>query len=190
MKERSAYSFAAVLLLLAAGVPARTSDVEHQIPLVPEPKEVHLRDGGFRVGPNTRILVELGHQEEDRIAAETLAEEIQDQSGLTVGIDGTRAGAGHQGNTIVLARLQDRSMRRFFASRGLKPEPIGDQGYVLFSDRSHLVVAAYTGEGLFSGVQTLRQLLRQEGKNLICPAVAIRDWPGLDPHGATSGFSL
>jgi len=52
----------------------------------------------------------------------------------------------------------------------------------LFSDKSHLIVAAKSGQGLFSGVQTLRQLLRAGGKNLICPSVTIRDWPNLEPR--------
>src|SRR5215831_20754236 len=43
--------------------------------LEPQPKEVQLREGGFQVGPQTKIFVQLGHQAEDRIAAETLAEE-------------------------------------------------------------------------------------------------------------------
>src|SRR6201988_244387 len=47
--------------------------------LEPPPKEVQMRDGGFQVGPRTKILVQLGHQAEDRIAAETLAEEVQDR---------------------------------------------------------------------------------------------------------------
>ena len=189
MKDRLAYALAAILLLLTAAIPGRASDLERPLKLLPEPKEIHLRAGGFRVGPNTRILVEFGHQAEDRIAAETLAEEIQGQSGLSLGITGARVGSGEQGNTIVLARLQDRGVRNFFASKGLKPDPIGDQGYLLFSDQSHLVVAAYTGQGLFSGVQTLRQLLHSEGKDLICPAVAIRDWPGLERRGSPDGLS-
>src|SRR5262249_55804455 len=49
--------------------------------LEPQPKEVQLGEGGFRVGPQTKIFVQLGHQAEDRIAAETLAEEVQSQSG-------------------------------------------------------------------------------------------------------------
>jgi hexosaminidase len=50
---------------------------------------------------------------------------------------------------------------------------------LLFSDKSHLIVAANSGQGLFYGVQTLRQLLRPSEKGLMCPAVAIRDWPSL-----------
>jgi hypothetical protein len=48
----------------------------------------------------------------------------------------------------------------------------------LFSDNDHLIVAANSGEGLFYGVQTLRQLLRPTAKGVVCPAVGIRDWPG------------
>ena len=150
------------------------------VTLVPEPKEVQLRDGGFRVGRHTKILVQLGHQSEDRIAAETLAEEIWDQSGLQLNIEGMNPSAKAEGGAIVLARLQDKRVRRFLKEQGLNADSsMGDNGYVVFSDKSHLIVAANTGEGIFAGVQTLRQLLRTEGKNFIVPAVAIRDWPNL-----------
>ena len=48
----------------------------------------------------------------------------------------------------MLARLQDRNVRDFLASKGLKADSIGDQGYLLFSDKTHLIVAANTGQGL------------------------------------------
>jgi hexosaminidase len=77
--------------------------------------------------------------------------------------------------------LQDRRVQRFLAAKGLRADQVvGDQGYLLFSDKSHLIVAAKTGEGVFYGVQTLRQLLRPVGKSLVCPAVTIRDWPSMD----------
>jgi len=172
----------AVMLLLVVSVAgARASEADEQLKLVPQPKEVQLRDGGFRVGPRTKIFVQLGHQSEDRIAAETLAEEIADQSGLQLDILGMKAASKAEGSAIVLARLQDSRVRRFLARNGLKAdEAVGDQGYLLFSDKTHLIVAAKTGQGLFYGVQTLRQLLRPAGKDLVCPAVGIRDWPGFD----------
>jgi hexosaminidase len=162
---------------------------EDQLKLIPEPKDVRLQQGGFRVRPTTRILVEFGHQEEDRIAAETLAEEIHDQSGLKLSITGSKEQVKQVRSTIVLARLQDQSVRKFLASKGLNADSIGDQGYLLFSDKTHLIVAANTGQGLFYGVQTLRQLLRQDNGKLICPAVSIRDWPSMEWRGVQDDIS-
>jgi hypothetical protein len=150
---------------------------------------VRLQQGGFLVRPTTRILVEFGHQEEDRIAAETLAEEIHDQSGLKLSITGSKEKARQVRSTIVLARLQDLSVRNFLAAKGLKADSIGDQGYLLYSDKTHLIVAANTGQGLFYGVQTLRQLLRQDDGKLICPAVSIRDWPSMEWRGVQDDIS-
>ncbi len=172
------------IVLCAAALSALDSDGRPPLKLMPAPKEVQLGDGGFQVGPRTKIFVQLGHQSEDRIAAETLAEEVADQSGLRLDIQKMKAAAKAEGGAIVLARLQDSRVRRFLARNGLEAdEAVGADGYLLFSDKSHLIVAANTGQGLFYGVQTLRQLLRPDGKGLICPAVGIRDWPGLERRG-------
>lgn len=171
-------------VLLVSGVSAMESDSRPTLMLVPAPKEVQLRNGGFHVGRRTRILVQLGHQSEDRIAAETLAEEVADQSGLQLNIIGAKRGRKTDDGVIVLARLDDAHVRRFLAAKGLRADNlVGDEGYLLFSDKSHLIVAANSGQGLFSGVQTLRQLLRPAAKGLMCPAVGIRDWPNLEEGG-------
>ena len=170
------------VLLSATALWALDSPSGQPLKLVPQPKEVQLRDGGFKVGPHTRIFVQLGHQSEDRIAAETLAEEVADQSGLQLDIRGMKAASKAGDGAIVLARLQDARVRRFLARNGLKADQaVGQDGYLLFSDKSHLIVAANSGQGLFYGVQTLRQLLKPQGKGLMCPAVGIRDWPSFQP---------
>ena len=156
------------------------SPSEKGLKLEPQPKEVQLRDGGFRLGPRTKIFVQLGHQAEDRIAAETLAEEVEDQSGLKLDILGMKPEGKAGDGSIVLARLEDYRVRHFLARNGLKADSsVGPDGYLLFSDKDHLIVAANTGQGLFYGVQTLRQLLQPAGNGLMCPAVGIRDWPTL-----------
>ncbi len=172
----------AVLASLALGSSALLAlDSDgRSVTLVPEPKEVHLRDGGFRVGRHTKIFVQLGHQSEDRIAAETLAEQISDQAGLDLNIVGMNPSGKAEGGAIVLARLQDKRVRKFLKEQGLNADSsMGEDGYVVFSDNSHLIVAANSGEGIFAGVQTLRQLLRVEGKQFVFPAMTIRDWPNL-----------
>jgi len=193
MKKLTAVFLPLILLFFIPTLFAGTPATENQLKLIPEPKEVRVHQGRFHVMPTTRILVEFGHQDEDRIAAETLAEEIRDQSGLKLSITGaraeSRAESKQEEGAIVLARLQDKKVRGFLESKGLKADSIGDQGYLLFSDSSHLIVAANTGQGLFYGVQTLRQLLRTEGTNLICPAVSIRDWPSLEWRGVQDDIS-
>jgi len=184
---------ALVLLLCAPWLGAMTaadSTESGPLSLLPEPKEVKLQEGGFHLGPRTRILVQLGHQAEDRIAAETLAEEVADESGLRLNIVGMKASGGAEDGAIMLVRLQDERVRKFLAGKGLKADAaMGEQGYLLFSDNSHLIVAANSGQGLFSGVQTLRQLLRPDGKDMICPAVTIRDWPSLQVPGSPANLS-
>jgi len=162
---------------LLAGLDSPTSK---GLKLEPPPKEVQLREGGFEVGPRTKIFVQLGHQAEDRIAAETLAEEVESQSGLKLDIFGMKAEGKAEDGAIVLARLEDERVRHFLARNGLKADSaVGSAGYLLFSDKDHLIVAANSGEGLFYGVQTLRQLLRPTDRGVMCPAVGIRDWPSL-----------
>jgi hexosaminidase len=181
----------AIAGLAVLGVPALLgidSPNQPALKLEPQPKEVQLRDGEFRVSARTRIFVQLGHQTEDRIAAETLAEEVEQQSGIRLDILGM-AGKPEDG-VIMLARLDDERVRRFLDRKGLRADQaVGENGYLLFSDHSHLIVAANSGQGLFYGVQTLRQLLRPAGKGLMCPAVEIRDWPNLQRTNAPDDLS-
>jgi hexosaminidase len=189
MIKRRTLLFPYVVIFLIPLVSAENPRPADQLKLIPAPKEVQLRTGSFRVRSTTRILVEFGHQAEDRIAAETLAEEIHDQSGLKITIRGEKSQAKQAPSAIILARLQDVRIKEFLASKGLKANSIGDQGYLLFSDASHLIVAANTGQGLFYGVQTLRQLLHADGHGLTCPAVSIRDWPSMEWRGVQDDIS-
>jgi len=174
---------------LTLGALAKSSDAD-RLNLMPQPKEFQLGQGGFRVKAKTRIIVQRGHQSEDRIAAETLAEEVADESGMRLAIIGAKATTKAEGGKIMLVRLQDRRVRRFLARKGLSVDGlVGDDGYLLFSDKSHLIVAAQSGEGLFSGVQMLRQLLRTQGRKVICPAVEIRDWPNLEDAASQDGLT-
>jgi hexosaminidase len=170
-----------VLVALACGSAVAVIDNERPVKLEPAPKELHLYEGTFRVGPKTKIFVNFGHQSEDRIAAETLAEEVADQSGLKLEIEGMKPKQKAEDGSIVLARLEDKWVRRFLARNGLEAgDSVGEDGYLLFSDKEHLIVAANSGAGLFYGVQTLRQLLRPSGRGVVCPAVGIRDWPSTE----------
>src|SRR5208282_1389618 len=82
------------------------------------------------------------------------------------------------------------------------------QGYVIRVTDSGVVVAGQTAQGLFYGVQTLRQLLREEGRasansavlapratvpapheQLVISALTIRDWPSMEWRGVSDDIS-
>src|ERR1700692_4716617 len=91
MKKPRSHGLLFIPLLMIYAIAAAAPGPESQLKLIPEPKEVRIQQGSFHVRPKTRILVEFGHQAEDRIAAETLAEEIRDQSGLLLPITGAKS---------------------------------------------------------------------------------------------------
>ncbi len=166
-----------------------------ELKLVPEPKQVERRDGLFRAGAGLRIVLGAAHAKDDRVAAEMLSDEIRAATGRKAPIT-TALALPESSGVIYLSRAgDDRSLRRKLAARGLAvDEEFDDEGYVLEADAKRIVVAARTGQGLFYGVQTLRQLLRREeraGKTaaLVCPAVRIKDWPTMRWRGVHDDIS-
>src|SRR6267143_2174209 len=185
----------ACLVTGLSSVGASLSALAQELKLVPEPKQVERREGAFRAGPGVRIVLSAARAREDRIAAEMLAEEIQATMGWKVAITTSRALPESTG-VIYLGRVgDDRRLRAALEAKGLGTDETFDpQGYVLDADSKGIRVAATTGQGLFYGVQTLRQLLRpreeKRAKNqLICPAVKIRDWPTMRWRGVHDDIS-
>jgi hypothetical protein len=168
---------------------AQISSPPTALKLLPPPKEVRLAEGAFELSAHARILIDTGHAAEDRNAAETLVGEIEQQSREKVPIESSRRMPAGEG-AIVLARLSEPSVRAFLAGKGLEADSnFSDQGYLLYADKSRIIVAGKTGQGVFYGVQTLRQLLHAKGSALECPAVSIRDWPSMQWRGVHDDIS-
>lgn len=92
------------LSMVPAGALAESASSDADgLSLIPQPKELQLRQGDFHVKAKTRIIVQQGHQSEDRIAAETLAEEVADESGLRLNIVGAKATTRAEGGSIMQA---------------------------------------------------------------------------------------
>lgn len=188
MNARIAF-FSALILLFSTNLCAQDAEDVRALHLLPAPKRMQLASGRFSVSPATRILIDARHAAEDRLAAETLVDEIREQSGMKLPMEPASA-APKEANVIVLARLDDRGLRAALDSRGIRiEEKLGDQGYVLIADGARILVAGNSAQGLFYGVQTLRQLLRPDGKALICPAVILQDWPSMTWRGVHDDIS-
>ncbi len=175
-------------LLIALG---SVHALAQELKLVPQPKQVQKREGTFGIGAGTRIVLGAVHAQEDRAAAEMLAEEIEIATGRKVPITTARFMPRISG-VIYLARLgDDRNLRSALEAKGLSlDEKSQEEGYLLDVDAKRIVVAGATGAGVFYGVETLRQLFERPGKEqLRCPAVAIKDWPTMRWRGLHDDIS-
>jgi hexosaminidase len=168
---------------------SQVNDAVRALKVLPAPKEVRMAEGRIAIKPSTTILIS---NNEDRTAAETLQKEIHDRTGMKLSIDAVTAAPKTTGH-ISLGRLTDRGLRSYLESQGVKAgDELGSQGYVIRVTDSGVLVAGRTAQGLFYGVQTLRQLLRPEGpagKMLAIPALVIRDWPSMEWRGVSDDIS-
>ena len=174
---------------LSLAAHAQANDAVRALKVLPAPKEVGIVAGRIVIKPSTTILISNA---EDRTAAETLQKEIHDRTGMKLSIEAVTAAPKTTGH-ISLGRLTDRGLRSYLESQGMKTgDDIGNQGYIIRVTGSGVLVAGRTAQGLFYGVQTLRQLLRPEGpggKMLAIPALVIRDWPSMQWRGVSDDIS-
>ncbi len=191
--------FLACLACLPLVSHAQVNDAGRALKILPAPKEVRLSEGKFVIKPSTSILI---GNVQDRTAAETLQKEINDRAGVKLSIEAVTAVPKTTGH-ISLGRLTDRGLRSYLESQGVKTgDEAGNrdlakpdfekQGYVIRVSESGIIVAANAAQGLFYGVQTLRQLLRPEApgkKTLAIPALVIRDWPSMEWRGVSDDIS-
>jgi hypothetical protein len=184
----------ACLVCLPLASHAQVNEAVRALKVLPAPKEVRIAEGRMVIKPTTTILI---GNAEDRTAAETLQKEIHDRTGVKLSIELVTAApktAGH----ISLGRLTDRGLRAYLESQGVQVDDdlgnhdLDKQGYVIRVTESGVLVAGRTGQGVFYGVQTLRQLLQSDGARgttLAVPASVIRDWPSMEWRGAQDDIS-
>jgi hexosaminidase len=174
---------------LSLAVHAQANDAIRALKILPAPKEVRIAEGRIVIRPSTTILIS---NPEDRTAAESLQKEIHNRTGMKLSLESVTAAPKTTGH-ISLGRLTDRGLRSYLESQGVKVgDDLGSQGYVIRATDSGVLVASPTAQGLFYGVQTLRQLLRPEGpggKTLAIPALVIRDWPSMEWRGVSDDIS-
>jgi hypothetical protein len=192
MKHINWLAIAAPCILAALSVPGRAGDLK----LIPEAKEVKLGEGQFTVTVKTRILISTAHADQDRVAAQILAEEIESATGLKIRITTTRSGPGGSGTIYLAHSFDDSKTDARLGSIGLVVDHAFDeQGYVVDVEPNQIIVSAPTGQGLFYGIQTLRQLLvrpsSEAGRTGRAgfPVVHIRDWPSMQWRGVHDDIS-
>ena len=195
----------ACLTCLPLASHAQVTDAVRALKVLPAPKEVRMAEGNIVIKPSTTILISNA---EDRTAAEMLQKEIHDRTGMKLSIELATAAPKTTGH-ISLGRLTDHGLRAYLDAQGIKSgDELGSQGYVIRVSASGVIVAGRSAQGLFYGVQTLRQLLREQGgtsantavlasragapaphEQLTIPSLTIRDWPSMEWRGVQDDIS-
>ena len=139
--------------------------------LIPIPREIS-NPGSSSLREGVKILCAgCAPGSEDQFAAADLAAAFQSRNIPTTG-----------GFRIELTRLAAHPVASF--TEEMKPE-----GYVIASAPGSLTVTAATGEGLFYGVQTVKQLIEGEGPSATLHTADIRDWPAMAYRGISDDFA-
>jgi len=132
--------------------------------LIPSPKQLELRKGTLQLKRDTEIVLDYQCNFDDLNAAIVLQEEIQQQLGFKLLIN------------KVFDFNSDKLIIRFIKTTGQK------EAYNLTIDDNSIEICASTSIGIFYGVQTLRQIIRQNGALL--PKLRIND----EPYFTNRGF--
>lgn len=143
--------------------------------LIPKPVKLEATGSSFEWTKHTQIHIQTGNQEAKKIANH-LVELIAPATGFQPKIKELKTPLGSRGISLI---LDD------------KFEKLGKEGYNLTIDPRKISLQAYKAEGLYRGIQTIRQLLpakieakeKQEGPWLIASG-NIEDYPQYGYRGA------
>lgn len=160
-----------VLLALASCTQPEPTDLTREA-IIPKPVSVTADGSAFELSGKTAVSVQQGA---DSLAgiADLLAEQLGFATGFSLKID----------------TVEEEPSRGIYLSLANLPE-VGQEGYKLTVDKKRVILTANTVEGVFRGVQTLRQLLpavpdsSSAGGPWIIPGGTITDYPEYAYRGA------
>ena len=135
--------------------------------IIPLPQQVSVEEGSFRIDASARVCLSSKNRGL-KSAAEYFARLIKHSSGIELTIDSCSI---EDPVSAVMLVLEDRG--------------VGDEGYELAVTKDGIRISAKTSQGIFYGLQSVRQLLpppvesseRVEGLRLLVPLVQIKDRP-------------
>ena len=128
------------------------------------------------------VVVAAAKKVDDEFAAEGLEDILKSLGVPPVSSHGAR---------IDLVRADAPAIRTFLKNHDLTFTPaMHDEGYVLARmGENSLAVIAETPEGIFYGVQTVKQLIRGSGKDAVLLVPTVRDWPAMAHRGLSDDWS-
>jgi hexosaminidase len=155
------------------------------VQIIPAPRQLTAGEGAFALGQNSRLMLVDAASAEDRFAAEDLAADLKATADLSLSL-----AKGKSRRAVLIGRIDLPAIAQVLRQNNIEaPTSFSDEGYLLISNSEGVVVAGKTAAGTFYGLQTLKQLVRGEGKAATVPAVKIIDWPTMRWRGVSDDIS-
>jgi len=178
VKFKKMFRFFYILLLLLAPL----SFLGQNIQIVPKPTTVEFENGSFEI--------------KDRLSYEMYG--IQADS-VEIGINQLKDEFKTDFNTSFLQNAKpelligvpkrDQQFKKICTKHGLlKKNDLGNQGYELKITSKQILIAANTAQGIFYGIQSLKQIIRGNKNNKL-PNVHIHDVPAFKLRGVMDDIS-
>ena len=153
-------------------------------PLIfPEPQEIKLSSGSFKLDDKTKILLPQNVSESDKNLAKFLVNDLVDKYYLPLQTL-CASEINPDNNTIIIGTINNPLIKDFCTTRNIdvSSESPGKEGYVLIVEKRTIVIAGWDDAGAFYGLQTLRQLINKNNQFNI-PCLTIKDWPHFEFRG-------
>ena len=165
------FLFAGVLIMFfmtACTQKSPENEVNKSLGVIPLPEEINAQTGNFTIQPGTKILY-TPESEEVKAVADFFADLLKSSTGYDLKVEAAASGKASKHN-IVFSK-EENSLK--------------EGGYFLSVKPKTIVVRAASSDGLFYGLQTLRQLLPvdvedstlAENVSWAIPCVEIKDEP-------------
>ncbi len=159
------------MLLTVAWVNPASGAAGDSIAVIPQPREIRMKEGHFMLNKETVIIAGPHNPELLRIAG-FLADEVSRLTGLPLlGIRDNNTAGGDYAIVLKLSGAAD---------------SLGTEGYILETGAAGAVIRSASPAGLFYGIQTFCQLIPVEqatAGQLPVPAVTIVDKPRFEWRG-------
>ena len=156
---------------------------QDRISVIPQPRQVTANGERFSLD-RAHVVLADPRSEEDRFAANDMLAELR-EGGINSKVRG-----GRDRKAILIGQIGAQVIRKALSERKVTvPADLNEEGYVLHVGKDGVVVAGGSPAGTFYGLQTLKQLVKGEGRDAYVQGVSIVDWPAMRWRGVSDDIS-
>jgi hexosaminidase len=176
-------SFRLTLLLAISVLITTIINAQSRISVIPQPREVTSSSEKFKLDHNAHIVLADSRSIEDRFAANDFIDDLKQTAGSSLRLTRSRGKKSILIGTLNLPAIQ-------LALKSVSvPASLDKEGYILRVDNDQIVVGGASAAGVFYGLQTLKQLVRDEDGGAFIQGVQIVDWPAMRWRGVSDDIS-